>query len=210
MTEWVNILADGDIGNLTEILIVVVLIAIGIISSLVKKAMEKQAAKRQAPPEADQPHPTEQTQRQPRPTAQQRQPMGYEQPPARLPPAQMPPVRPQPARMPPAPTARVAVPPPVPAQAIGPQRHRAAQTVHRRQGRVARRHAAETLDMAQRGGGLAPAESPQPAHENAPGHAPAKTLESLDTPEDLRRALIYHEILSPPKALRDRPEMWDM
>ncbi len=32
----------------------------------------------------------------------------------------------------------------------------------------------------------------------------------LSDPDDLRRAVIYHELLSPPKALRRDPEQWDI
>lgn len=187
MNEWANILADGDISGLTELLIVVVLVAIGLISSLVKKAMEKRAAQQKAPPEADQPSPAQSDQPQRRQLLRQRRPMESARPPERLHPAQMP----SPA------ITDAGVPPPVPTEAMPSQQRRAPKGIRRRQALPSRRRAA--------------VEPPSPEHAPAePDQAAAKPAAPLDSAADLRRAIIYHEVLSQPKALRRGPEMWDM
>lgn len=198
-----NILADRDEFDVVQILVIVALLAGGAIVSLiqkaVKKAQEKQkkakeelAPSRVAPPKAEQ---------RPVKTVDQnlarslRRTMGMPERPAAAP-------TPQPrAQRPPPP------PPPDPGECETVHAHLA--EMEKPKVTLPSEEAQQELKRSRRrkgklGRALAPADEPETRQPVA------QPVADLADPDAARQAILYHEILSPPKALRDQPEMWEL
>ncbi|MCK4276188.1 MAG: hypothetical protein KAX78_06725 [Phycisphaerae bacterium] len=115
-----------------------------------------------------------------------------------------PPPEPQPAQ-----PVRIAAPPPIPraddAIRSSPQLqpHRARDPVQPRP-QIRRPTKKTTLGSLQ----TAALQTKQPAPPRQLGPRPA--MVDLGGADEARRAIIYHEILSPPKALREGGEMWEL
>jgi len=210
MTTSTNIaimLAAGD-GGTFEIVIVLLFIVISIVGGIIKKASEKQKQKQQkGRPPAKQPRPTGQGEQ-----AQQGQPSQRPTPQGQAPqrqvsarPAQRQPVRvalahPQAAAKPEDLSANVQT-------ELATQQQRLQKAGLSRRRRLAARKPpeADSAAIEKRLTSI----KPEPTDETAQTQQEHRQIVRLLGRNQARQAIIYHEIFSPPKALREGREMWD-
>ncbi len=200
MMARLDILADtGDRFETIEVIIFVVLIGISIIGGLIQQAIKKQQEKRAeearrqqreraAEGRGIQPAPQRQPQQPPQRRQQQPQPM----------PSLVRQVRQMFGLQQKAPR-RAGGAPPFP-QPAAPQAEVVLEPARR--ARRAARLRAKRPTLA------APQPPPAAMPDATPTEGPPVPV-ALSSPEQARFAIIYHEILGPPKALRGREEMWD-
>ena len=204
MTCTVNILAAGE--ELFNVIVVLALVAISAIVGMVQKAKRKQQQDRQA---------QQQHERRP-PVDQDRQaPAARPQPPKRVPAEQLAEAMRQALGIEilpeePRPPQPVAEAPPKPPRPQRPRRklkrRRAAPETPEQRLRSDELGELKDRHMAVGARGLLTPASMQPT---APGRREVITVD-LSEIQQARRAILYHEIFSPPKALREGQEMWDM
>lgn len=191
MNAWASILARGEV-DVIEIVVILVILAIGGIAGAIQKARQKKAereaaegAKRETgqapPPQRPAPHPQQRPQRRPVPQ-QQRPP---QRPPR--------PAEPEPARV------RDEL-------RIQQQRRRQIEAERARRLGAHKPAVADTAAIEDRLVSIEPAQGPAPP---VPGLVSGLDI-GLLTPADARRAIVMHEVLAPPKALRRGAEIWDL
>jgi len=190
MTGPLNILAASD-SDLVQIVVVLALLALSGLGSLIKKVQEKKKAQemeRQAEQERL---------RQSRPRASAPPPPPRVVLPARVTrrlPARRSPPAPEPAAV------RVE-------EGLARQRRRMDQTEQLRQQRMATAAPAEADTTAIESRLIHIARAASHVED---GRAAPSVVVNLRAPADARLAVVYHEILSPPKALRRDRETWEL
>ena len=216
MNHHFAILAKGD-GGLWEIVPLLIFVAISVVGSLVKKAGKERELRSQEEEEARRSKranrkalsPSEVPQRKvrtpqqtparqtpaPSPAAQRRASrlglLGAQKPPKTIPPAPAP--QPQTLR---------------PEQVAQAQQQHVDQESRKRNRRLAARKSPEADSQAitDRLVSIHPSAAPMMVQEDREQTA---IQIALDDPDSLRAAIIYHEIFSPPKALRSGGEPWE-
>lgn len=198
-------------GDLINIIIMVAVFVIAIIASAIKKVLDKQREQEAAKGRGEQQREhREAVRRAQERRARQAQADQQAAPGARAAPARGRPARAVPPSPPPPPPS--ARPQPEEPYVLGAgveeetrrelQRERAEEMRRRRRLRVRRPPEADPALSSRlvsiRGGDLGTLRVPRRSIVNLQGRGEART------------AIIYHEILSPPKALRKGPEMWDL
>jgi hypothetical protein len=209
MRYCLTILAKGD-GGLWEIVPLLIFVAISVIGSLIKKAgkerelrsQEEEEARRSKPANRKALSPSEVPQRKvrtprqtPAPAAQRRGSplslLGAQKPPRKIPPRPAP--QPQTLR---------------PEQVAQAQQQHVDQESRKRNRRLAARKSPEADSQAitDRLVSIHPSAAPMMVQED---REPTAFQIALNDPDSLRAAIIYHEIFSPPKALRSGGEPWE-
>jgi hypothetical protein len=231
-----NILGDADVGGWIELLIFLGFLVISGVTAIIRKAMEKRAdeeelqERRQQQPQARQA-----TQQQPERRYRPIPPREVSTPTAA--PRRQPPPRPQPqagrVQRPEVPRALQAARAARQREAQARQRQAQArklqqqrQDIRRQKQQQARLQQQQAQRQRQAVAGKRAARSASPRHlaklrgltglggrrTSRPGQGTAAKgfVVRLAGSADARRAMVYHEIFSRPKALRRGPELWDM
>jgi len=181
MNAWASILARDEV-DVIEFVVILVILAIGGIAGAIQKARQRKA-EREAAETAKR-----ESRRAPR-QRPQRRPVPQQQPPQR-PPS---PAAPEPAHV---------------GDELRIQQRRRRQIEAERAGRLAARKSpeADTAAFEEHLVSIKPAQGPAP-----PVPSLARALDiGLLTPADARRAIVMHEVLAAPKALRRGAEIWDL
>jgi len=186
MNAWASILARDEV-DVIEFVVILVILAIGGIAGAIQKARQKKAeqeaaegAKRETG-QAPPQRPAPRPQQRP-----QRRPVPQQQPPPR-------PAAPEPVRV------RDEL-------RIQQQRRRQIEAERARRLAAPKSPQADTAAIEERVVSVEPAQGPAPPVPSLAGGLDIGLL----TPANARRAIVMHEILAPPKALRRDAEIWDL
>jgi len=221
MSETVNILA-ADVGDLIEVGMIVLILLIMVISKIMGSILQKKMQRREqerieqarreggageaglpGPPARQQPAGIEEIARQVRDILG----LPQDQPPARPePPADQPPVR-----LAPPTGVRLAEAPPVRVDdELRRDRQRMRKTEAQRRRRLAFEAPSEADTEADTEAIAARLVSIRPKAMAQAGPSAPAAIVDLYGVDQARKAMMYYEIFSAPKALRQRPEMWEL